>query len=58
MMKEIKELIFNSLNEFRGEISFGRFSDYSVLEKIGFDFGIDHLKKVLKSKELTPLTWS
>ena len=52
-MKEIKELIFNSLNEFRGEISFGRFSDYSVLEKIGFDFGIDHLKKVLKSKELT-----
>ena len=51
-MKEIKDLISKSLNEFRGEISFGRFSDSSVLEKIGLDFGIDHLKKVLKNKEL------
>jgi hypothetical protein len=53
MMKEIKDLIFKGLNEFRGEIPFGRFSNSSVLEKIGADFGIDRLKKVLKSKELT-----
>ena len=53
MMKEIKDIIFKGLNEFRGEIPFGRFSNSSVLEKIGSDFGIDHLKKVLKNKELT-----
>ena len=51
-MKEIKDLIWKSLDSFRGDVYFGRHSDLSVLEKIGLDFGIDHLKKVLKNKEL------
>ena len=52
MMKEIKDLIWKSLDSFRGDVYFGRHNDLSVLEKIGLDFGINHLKKVLKSKEL------
>jgi hypothetical protein len=54
-MKEIKDLITKSLYSSRnlGELDFNRFSDLSSLEKIGLEFGIEHLKKILENKELT-----
>ena len=59
-MREIKDLITKSLYSSRntGELNFSRFSDISSLERMGLEFGIEHLKKILANKELTQIAIS
>ncbi|MBA7515106.1 hypothetical protein ES705_07144 [subsurface metagenome] len=55
MDKKIKSIIWKKIDELRISPSFrfSRYSNTSLLERIGNDFGIDKLQNILKDEELT-----
>ena len=53
MDKKIESIIWQKLDKLRGSFRFSRYTNTSLLERIGDNFGIDILQKILKNEELT-----